>query len=762
MKKKSAGFLSAFLAAFLLMASCTGAAGPATDAATNPPQTESATQTDETTEPETDPAPLPDIVLPQVDYPLTSFLYAQNNSVHWNRSFTGSPMAQILSDSNLVFTEGNNFTMGVGGLSMDNKAWDSVGFAVPLGAKPNTVTAKLAINETEKTSVANAIMAGIRCPGKGDLFIDGGVWFLFRDRQVTVFVKGENNVSLTNSLPFDCKDGFTFRAEDDGTHIKIYANDTLLGTVTVTEVSAKLADAEGNELAVFARTNIADNGYFRVMSHFASSTVSSMSVDMDDTQAYEPTKTYVALHEGLPYGFSGLWQQETATPTATVRGQIFADATALSGFFGFTCTYHEQAGTVTLTRDAATVIFTVGSDKVSINGKEYDAVAPIFTDGVPMLCAANFAGMMEMNFKEAEGTVLLYAESVSDREETEMKTYTDRFALYQNTVYNHDDVTCDQTGVGKYNKAEESDRLVGMAYSTWHLPSRQWGSGTWDIPLLGAYTSDNRDVIYQHGIWLRDAGVDFVFVDWSNNTDYNPETMWQSRPDFRIIEQATDLLFEVWATIPGAPKICIFVGPGHNGPGSVESGAHQAKVDQVWRDYVEKYPDQYFMFDDKPLLICYGATPNQYGATPKWNDNRFTVRWMTGFVGQQGQLFNRRTLVSSHFWSWEERGAQTFTVDKAGTVEAITCVASWRAQGEKGDADYIAAGERAQGDTLKQQFQRANDLGARLVLIVSWNEWTNGEQYSYEVSKDIEPSQTDGTFYLDLLREQIRKYKGKF
>ncbi len=48
-----------------------------------------------------------------------------------------------------------------------------------------------------------------------------------------------------------------------------------------------------------------------------------------------------------------------------------------------------------------------------------------------------------------------------------------------------------------------------------------------------------------------------------------------------------------------------------------------------------------------------------------------------------------------------------------------------------------------------------------LCAIVSWNEWVKGEQPSPEISKDIEPSQIHGTFYYDLMREQIKKFKGQ-
>jgi hypothetical protein len=47
-----------------------------------------------------------------------------------------------------------------------------------------------------------------------------------------------------------------------------------------------------------------------------------------------------------------------------------------------------------------------------------------------------------------------------------------------------------------------------------------------------------------------------------------------------------------------------------------------------------------------------------------------------------------------------------------------------------------------------------------MVILVSWNEWWTVEQPSVEVSKDLEPSAAHGTYYYDLLCEQIKKYKG--
>lgn len=96
-------------------------------------------------------------------------------------------------------------------------------------------------------------------------------------------------------------------------------------------------------------------------------------------------------------------------------------------------------------------------------------------------------------------------------------------SFYRTVVCDTRDVEAEQNGVGKYAKTDYEDRLVGIAYSTWFESLSKWGEDkTWDLPLDGIYRSKDRDAIYRHGKLLADAGVDFVFVDWSNNTFYEP------------------------------------------------------------------------------------------------------------------------------------------------------------------------------------------------------------------------------------------------
>ncbi|MBE6586552.1 MAG: hypothetical protein E7645_08580 [Ruminococcaceae bacterium] len=718
----------------------------------------------ETAAPDEPDEPVPEIVIPEGNPPsLEALLKGEAVLLSQDWNFANASLGSLKTNGVFVSTGGSLFKSSAKGLIADNTAWDALGFASPVSTDTYTAEVELYVYPNDRGGSFNAAMVGLFCKTAENLFIDGGLWFSFRDNQVSAYVKQGFEKVIQNDLPFSAADGIHFKAEGNRKKVTIYANDFLIATVAITAEGILLQNAQGKEVAATDLTHLSvdGTGYFRYMTHYANSMVSSMKLTGETQRAYTPADTVFSFQTNTPYAFVDKAQYLSNAPTAIHGGLLYADGETLAEMFGFTSVVDND--TLILTRDDVTLTFTAGAPEIKINGEAYGFPTAVKTKNGFILAAEKLAQMMGYDQKTSDDLTILATSKNITKEALRMAQ--ERFDLYKDIIYNYDDVECDQTGVDRVTPVPYAERLVGIAYTTWHRPATKWGdTHTWDLPLYGAYSSDDEKVIRRHGEQLRDAGVDFVFVDWSNNTEYDPVTMREHRADFRMIEEATDKLFDVWATIEGAPKICIFVGPGHNGPKTIESGDHQRKVDQVWRDYVTNpdRADMYFHYDGKPLLICYGATPTMYGARPSsmWDDNRFTVRWMTGYVGQQGGLFRSATLQSLGYWSWEERGAQTYTVHN-GMVEAVTVTAATRKQASEGEEGYIPEAGRQNGFTFKKQVQRACDLGARIMLIVSWNEWTTSEQPSIEVSKDMEPSVTYGTFYLDLMREQIKKFKGK-
>ena len=766
MRTKCMILLCTLLAICFVLGACKPQTEPdsqdSTSQQTDPIQTEPITDqtaTEESVSQEQTEAPIEIVVPDEVPPDLTALLAGESDVLSLSFSAKDQTVNQ-LKGKGLTFVNGTLFQSSAAGLTTKNDNWDSVGFSNPISTDTYMLKAQFTVADNDRGGSFNAAMVGLYCKYANNLFIDGGLWFSFRDSSVAIYIKQGVEKVIVNNLPFKAQDGIAFCAMGTRQGAEIYANDVLIATV---EISDRLIvkDAKGSVVADCALDNLSvdGNGYFRYMTHYAFSTLESMSVQGETTRSYIPEKQLLGFHAGLSYAFDDKVQHLTAVPTSEYAGVTYADAAVLSKMLGFD--YACSTDDLTLTRNGVTLSFTAGKAEIKVNGQSYAFPTVVYTQETFMLPVAAMGQMMGYTVNADTNVTVL---TQQDNFQEAMIMAKETFDLYQSVVYNYDDVACDQTGVGIHEATPYEERLVGIAYTTWHTASRNWGTGTWDIPLCGPYVSDDETVLRYHAELLRDAGVDFVFVDWSNNTNYDPVSMRDHREDFRMIEEATDKMFDVWATVEGAPKICIFLGPGHTGQGSIDNGNHQKKADQVWRDYVTNpdRADMYFAYLGKPLVICYGATPTQYTPTPdtKWDDDRFTVRWITGYVGQQGDLFNRKTLQSKLYWSWEERGAQTYTVFNR-KVEAITVSAATRQQGKEGEDGYIPAAGRDNGTTLKRQFQRACDLGAGIVLIVSWNEWTTGEQPTVEISKDMEPSQIHGTFYYDLMREQIKKFKGQ-
>jgi len=133
------------------------------------------------------------------------------------------------------------------------------------------------------------------------------------------------------------------------------------------------------------------------------------------------------------------------------------------------------------------------------------------------------------------------------------------------------------------------------------------------------------------------------------------------------------------------------------------------------------------------------------------------VRWMTGYVSEQTNLVTPERISKYGYWSWEDRGIQTFPVFD-GYPEAMVINAATREQQPSGQYVFIPAKGRRNGETFKESWARAHEIGPKYAMVVSWNEWVKGEQPSAEISKDIEPSEEFGMYYLQRLKEEIERF----
>jgi hypothetical protein len=314
-----------------------------------------------------------------------------------------------------------------------------------------------------------------------------------------------------------------------------------------------------------------------------------------------------------------------------------------------------------------------------------------------------------------------------------------------------------------------STKLVGVTYVAW-FPPMTWAQ-TWGTPILGQYKSNDPKIIKQQIQMIENAGVDFVWLDMTNDMDHikgNTSTPWDI--DIESIEQANDVFFQVLAETHSKLKVILALGNNTDAAGFLD-GRMKRKCDQIYNDYINnpKYKDYYLQYQGKPLVPIMAGVPAFYQrGLPPYKDDRFTIKYFSGFLGQQPSLIDATTRVSKFgYWSWWERGNNTFALNSQGKAEEVTIAPAWK--GENGGwADPNAVG-RKNGQTFIDQWKYAISKNPDMIVIQSFSQWSSasgsggndGENLNAEFSTDIEPSVELGYKYMDITREYSAIFKAK-
>ena len=196
-------------------------------------------------------------------------------------------------------------------------------------------------------------------------------------------------------------------------------------------------------------------------------------------------------------------------------------------------------------------------------------------------------------------------------------------------------------GGGGVARQAPGNRRVCIGYALWHRdnhwdtdPNKAWGT-----PEIGYYRSDDPSVLARHANWLSGAEVDFVIIDWSN--DLSMDIRRPGGPGVqRFIEESTVKLFNSWTKMSSAPRVALMIGnPGD--PGAVNDGRLTAKANEVYELFVANKARAPLLetYLGKPLLLVYAMTPSPWGhSLPPWHDDRFTVRFITGFLNSTAEF----------------------------------------------------------------------------------------------------------------------------
>ena len=310
----------------------------------------------------------------------------------------------------------------------------------------------------------------------------------------------------------------------------------------------------------------------------------------------------------------------------------------------------------------------------------------------------------------------------------------------------------------------------------------------WAEPYFGYYNSDDEWVIRKHIYMLNDAGVDFLFFDFTNGIVYE-DTM------LHILNVMAQMRVEGYNT----PKVVF-----HCGDSFVGQKLASLTVPQLWSMLysVDRYKDLWYMLDGKPLVFAEESIfqsediKNTFTFRRSWADS--TQSWYANTQGKGcwawGDIFQKpglspegeleQMVVMSGFWANGTCGATAGRSFSNGKQPSST----------EYSFSLTNDGTSGKGIAYQEHFDNAIETNPGIIMIVGWNEWVAGrwesnsltnydgmliantykvdssdplkknyyvDAFSPEFSRDIEPVNgiyKDNYYYQTALN--VRNYKG--
>ena len=487
--------------------------------------------------------------------------------------------------------------------------------------------------------------------------------------------------------------------------------------------------------------------------------------------------------------------------------------------------------TVTISEPESRLAATVKADKVASVGKltvkDKSTVIELYLDGT-LLCSVAYDGYTGgVTILDAAGAKLASKDKTDVRPAGYFTVYADKTVGHiDNLTFEHNDLTVTPSDVKGYSidyttwvATDDRDRTtptgvelregkqVGLFYflnrggedteeiqdNTYiyldqgleglneHLTTPgQSGSYFWAEPYFGYYKSNSEWVFRKHAYQLEAAGVDFIFLDFTNGAYYPQELQVLLDTWLRLRREGTD-----------TPDICVF------SAGSYGAVMGALRGSMYSEEGFAKYSELFYQYKGKPLTLagCAGDTSD----LGNWINSTFTVRDCWAWKDADGG------------WNWlqeyKKRG-DSFQYslggpgrDAEGNFEQLALCMGHHPTTSKGrsyignaatrcpENDYGFSMDSGAGLGFAHQFEAVMHYDPDMVMITGWNEWTAGlnqtssgypsfagsrdlgfqmvDQFSPEFSRDGEPMKLRdgeevgfGDNYYYQMTGYIRQYKG--
>ena len=285
-----------------------------------------------------------------------------------------------------------------------------------------------------------------------------------------------------------------------------------------------------------------------------------------------------------------------------------------------------------------------------------------------------------------------------------------------------------------------------LAYYYIWFDEASWDRAKIDYPVLGRYSSDDRDVMRQHVLWAKDAGIDGFIVSWKS-------TLVLDRRLEQLIEVAREESFKLSIIYQGLDF--------DRKPLPIERIA--ADIDH----FIETYAaDPVFDILGVPMFIWSGTweyTAEEIGRVSGTRGLGSGCEWRSDLEPRCVLLLaternvdgvNRLAgLVDGNAYYWSSVNPDTFP----GYAEKLQAMAAavretdgvWIAPAAPGFDARLIGGEtvveRRNGDTLRRQLDAAQASSPDAIGLISWNEFSENSH--------VEPSETNGSDALDVLAD---------
>ena len=298
------------------------------------------------------------------------------------------------------------------------------------------------------------------------------------------------------------------------------------------------------------------------------------------------------------------------------------------------------------------------------------------------------------------------------------------------------------------------------------------GAYFWAEPYFGYYKSNSEWVFRKHAYQLEAAGVDFIFLDFTNGAYYPQELQTLLDTWLQLRKEGTD-----------TPDICVFSAGTYNAVMGALRGFMYSE------EGFAKYGELFYQYKGKPLTLAGCAEDNS--ETAQWIKSTFTVRNCWAWTDADGS------------WNWLQeykyRGGKFQYSnggpgrDADGSFEQLALCMGHHPTTSKGrsylgqketvcrENDYGFSMDSGAGEGFALQFSAVMNYDPDMVLITGWNEWTAGlnqtssgygafagstdlgfqfvDQFSPEFSRDGEEVGFGDNYYYQMTG-YIRQYKG--